>query len=535
MKEDTKMNIKDIGIVKMVRGLSRPPQTREYKEARIAFERLSAPVAAILLPTIVVAVLFVVTAVDAGSGRKDLELEIVTADSSEILEDPVPPPPLDDPVDAPVEMPDLVDTPPPPLPNTDVTVTAAAAEPVPQKVTPLAALKIPSPVMAPRVSSFDTRSAAARLRLTSGKGMDAAVYGNATTEQAVLRALRWLKREQRADGSWAGPSPAAMAGFAVLTYLAHGETPASKEFGGTVARALDYLVTGMHVEKGIPRMRGSDGNEYAFLIAVYALCEAYGMTRNPNAKTAAEMGLRRIIAAQSPTGGWDYKLNRASIRDDLSFGGWALQAVKAGRMAGIQVEGLDTCVKKSVKYLKTRAFRRGGFGYCAGHAPNGLTATGCLALQLLGGGKDPEVRSALDFMRAWAPMWEKHPGGANAQYYSYYAAQCKYQAGMRKGATPADFTTWKKWNDEMRRLYPAAQIVCKETIPDAQGRPRAIGYWQNKDTYNAPVMGTCLCALQLMVYYRYLPTTSLHAAEVVPDIATLVRDRKDEIVPVVDI
>ena len=31
-------------------------------------------------------------------------------------------------------------------------------------------------------------------------------------------------------------------------------------------------------------------------------------------------------------------------------------------------------------------------------------------------------------------------------------------------------------------------------------------------------MGTCLAALQLMVYYRYLPTTSLKATQVEPDI-----------------
>ena len=106
---------------------------------------------------------------------------------------------------------------------------------------------------------------------------------------------------------------------------------------------------------------------------------------------------------------------------------------------------------------------------------------------------------------------------------------------MRKGATPADLTTWKKWNEAMRRLYPAAQIVCPEKIGDAEGRPQEIGYWQNKDAYNAPVMSTCLCALQLMVYYRYLPTTSLHATEPVPDVLSLAKDKKDEIIPVIDI
>ena len=530
------MNIRELGIVKMVRGLSQSPRTREYKEARIAFARLSAPLIAILLPTMIVVTLFVVTAVGAGSQKRGPEVYIVSAiDEGCDLVDFDPPPTVEEPVEATVEVADLMDVAAPQISNSE-TAPAPTLEPTaPKEIHNLAALKIPSPVVTRSVPAFSPRNASARMKYLEGNGKGGQVYGNASTERAVMRALRWLKKTQRPDGSWAGPSPAAMAGFAVLTYLAHGETPASKEFGDTVTRALDYLVAGMHEEKGVARMRGSDGNEYAFLISVYALCEAYGMTRNPNAKTAAEMGLRRIIAAQSPTGGWDYKLNRASVRDDLSFGGWALQAVKAGRMAGLQVEGLDACVKKSVKYLKTRAFRKGGFGYCAGNAPNGLTATGCLALQLLGGGKEKEVRSALDFIRAWMPAWENHPGGKNAQYYSYYAAQCKYQAGMRKGATPADLTTWKRWNEAMRNLYPAAQIVCPEKIDDAEGRPREMGYWQNKDAYNAPVMSTCLCALQLMVYYRYLPTTSLHATEPAPDVLSLAKDKKDEIIPVIDI
>ena len=48
-------------------------------------------------------------------------------------------------------------------------------------------------------------------------------------------------------------------------------------------------------------------------------------------------------------------------------------------------------------------------------------------------------------------------------------------------------------------------------------------------------MSTCLCALQLMVYYRYLPTSSLRATEIAPDVQSLVKDRSDEIVPMIDI
>ena len=531
------MDIKELGIVKMVRGLAKKPDTREYKEARIALERLSAPLLALLLPSLAVAVLMVVTAFGGRRGPTEWLVDIAAADPDDAVLEPLETPPeLADPVEpAVVDIPvAVVDGPAPTadeLAPPEIRPTAAEAP----KLREMSAIDVQSPVSFKgwRTLDYASRSAAARARaLGDGAGGS---LGSEATEQAVLKALRWLRKTQRPDGAWAGTSPAAMAGFAVLTFLAHGETPASREFGPTVRKALDHLVDGMHEEKGVARMRGSDGNEYAFPIATYALCEAYGMTRNPNVKAAAEKGLERIVANQSPTGGWDYGLNRASVRDDLSFGGWALQAVKAGRMAGIEVPGLDTCIAKSIRYLQKRAFRKGGFGYCAGNNPGGLTGTGCLALQLLGAGKSKEVRAALDFMRGWRPVWEDHPGGKNAQYYSYYAAQCKYQAGMRPGATPADVTEWRKWNAAMKAAYPAALIVDKETVTDPAGRPCATAHWENRDAYHDPVMATCLCALQLMVYYRYLPTTTLHAADPEPDVAALAKDVRGEVGVAVDL
>ena len=517
-------------LVRMVKGLAQPTNTRAYKEARIALERLCAPIVAVLIPALAAVVLAVVTAMHPRTTTA-MDVQVV----ADVVDDPPfvdPPPPIDEPTPRDDDV--TIDV---PMPDASMDTEVLPLHPPPERAAvPVkdlvnTVLPVISPVHIKKPSGYSVRTQAGRSQYL-GSGAE---LGNGLTESSVLKALRWLKHVQRPDGSWAGPSPTAMAGLAVLTYLAHGETPMSREFGGTVRRALDYLIASQREEKGVTRFRGSDGNEYAFLIATYALCEAYGMTHNPNAGEAARKGLARIVAGQSPTGGWDYKLNRASTRDDLSFGGWALQAMKAGKMADLHVDGLDESVKKAVRYLKTRAFRKGGFGYCAGNAPSGLTATGCLALQLLGLAREKEVRSALDFMRAWGPVWENHPGGRNAQYYSYYATQCKYQAGMRKNAAPADLTSWKKWNAEMKAAYPSAMTELPERIPDSEGRPCAMGYWQNHDAYNAPVMGTCLCALQLMVYYRYLPTSSLRATEIVPDVQALVKDHSDEIVPGIDI
>jgi hypothetical protein len=509
----------------MFTGLSKPRSSPEYKLARIELQRMMAPLAAILLPTLGVGILIVVTAV-TGQNKQTIQVDIASAQDEETelqdeqepeeIEEQTPPEePLDITVDTPnVNVNDVV-TPQATPQNEPVTVKPAAQDTV---------ALIKSPVQ--MKSMVGSRTPGSIGRMTAG----GASYGDPNTEAAVLKALRWLKKTQQPNGSWR-PSPISNTGLAILAFLAHGETPSSKEFGPTVEKALQFLIESITMNKeGQPTFKGTDGNEYATLIATYALCEAYGMTRNPNTKIVAMQTLQRIVDNQSPTGGWDYRINKKSTRDDMSFAGWALQALKAGKMAGMHPKGLDECIKKAVKCLKTRNFKNGGFNYTAGGGPTGLTATGCLAMQLLGYMNEPEVKAALDTMRAWLPSFTPAKGkkltealpGHNPQYYCYYAAQCKYQAGMCQGATPANVKAWQDWNIAMKGLYPRTIINLPETIPGPDGKPRKIGYWKMDKAEQTcqsggDTMATCLCALQLMVYYRYLPTTQTKAAKAITD------------------
>lgn len=559
-------------LIKMFVGLGRPRNSPEYKEAIVELQRQTAPLLAILLPILVVATLFVVTAV-SGSGKRELKVEIVQADQQDDALDEIetpqetePPPEMDN-IEITVDAPSMN-----PTEMASEAAPAPTAEPQSVKVASVdAMLSIKSPVTMKSVMGT-SRGAGVRGTYTRG----GASYGDAATEAAVMKALRWLKATQAPDGSWGtkpefglkkGMDKAAGAGFAILTYLAHGETPASKEFGPTVQKALDYLINSVYVVKdksGKPvkdpngntpyiRMSGAGGSEYGFLIGTYALCEAYGMTKNPNAREAAEKTLGRIISGQTATGGWNYNMARVTKDgpDDISFGGWAMQAIKAGKMAGIHLPGMEECIKKAVNCLKKRNYsEKAGFVYRAttNHkgGTGGLAGVGCLAMQLLGYAKEKEVANALNVMRDWQPSLDKvysyAPGKPeNAQYYCYYAAQCKYQAGMCKDATPANFTLWKKWNAEMKALYTKAVITVTDksgqpvTVKDPAGKDRPIGRWENKDHYNYDVMGTCLAALQLMVYYRYLPTTQLKATEVEADVETLSKDKGGEISVTIDI
>ena len=524
-------------MAEMFSGLSKPKSSAEYKLARTELQRLAAPILAIVLPVMAVVVLIVITAV-TGQSKETITVDIASAVEEEApleeeqeqeIEEVTPPEEtVEIQVDTPVVGPVTDSVAPAPPTNEPVSVKPATQDSV-------ALIKSPVTMR----SMTGSRSPGSIGAMTRG----GAGYGDATTEACVLKALRWLKKTQTESGAWTGDI--ANTALAVLAYLAHGETPASKEFGATVERAIQYLIDAQTIDgNGVCKFRGAGGTEYGYLICTYALCEAYGMTKNPNAKQAALIALDRIVKNQSPTGGWDYNMKKTSTRDDMSFEGWALQAVKAGKMAGLHPDGLDECIKKAIKCLKTRNFKNGGFNYCAGGGPTGLTATGCLCMQLLGYGDQQEVNAALDMMRGWLPVFEAKGGltaggptpGANPQYYCYYAAQCKYQAGMCQGATPANVKSWQDWNLAMKQVYPKT-MKDAGTIDGIDGKPKACGFWDQG--YNNPTMGTCLCALQLMVYYRYLPTTQTKAGKVeredAPEKKDVKKAKKAEVEVEVDI
>jgi hypothetical protein len=342
--------------------------------------------------------------------------------------------------------------------------------------------------------------------------------GNAQTEAAVMRALRWLKAIQNADGSWSGNKPA-MTGLVILTFLAHGEKPGeSKEFGETLQKAMEFLIrcqdkTGYYQPKS---------NGYAHAIATYAMCEAYGMTMNPNVRDSADRALDLIIKGQNPTGGWDYARtlpdgpNKGkdswtvhTTRDDTSVAGWCAQALKAAIMANFyhDPDALERASKLCVKGFKKNGSPEGGFGYTgpAKGVNAGLTGVGTLCMQFHHAANDPYVKAALDnVISKWKPHFtgstpkrilnEKPKdlppgaiGGGCPNYYAYYGTQALFQVGGKR---------WEDWNKVMWPSYVEAQFVipagktgsackcgqprCQNTVKtpylDADGKEQEIGH-----------------------------------------------------------
>lgn len=315
--------------------------------------------------------------------------------------------------------------------------------------------------------------------------------GTEETEAAVLRALRWLQRTQRAQGAWSKGQPEAMAGLALLAFLAHGETPASEEFGDTVRRAMEYLTESWNKldENNPPR---DQYWPYRNGIVTYALAEAYGLTRIPFLKAAAEKGLAFIVKGQQSSGGWDYSYNREG-RWDLSASSWQVQALKAAQLAELHTERMTECMHAVAEFLKNDAYREDSFAYSSASAGSwAMQGAGALCLQLLGQGRSRAARSAVreldrEYKLVWDPETKYNPE-TNPSYAWYYITQALFHGG--KGP-------WKRWNQEF------AKTLVRNQKPD--GHWRCPGKDSRRYEYD-PYYTTCMCCLSLEVYYRYLPT-----------------------------
>ncbi len=323
--------------------------------------------------------------------------------------------------------------------------------------------------------------------------------GSAQTEAAVRRALQWLKENQEEDGSWQGRGGAnsrtGMTGLAVLTFLAHGETPGSAEYGATVSSALRFLVERAQRADGSFQFEDRGGNRggvYAQAIATYALSEAYGMTQNVLLLEPVKKALQRIISGQREDGGFDYGYERGGGPRGrcTSVAGWQIQAMKAADLAGIDLPGLQSAMSLAARGMKLNQREDGKFIYASGtpnHAisnRNIMTAIGTLSLQILGESGSRNVRAAMGHLSGLSP--ESYHDEMEPVYAWYYATQAYFHQG---GAV------WSRWN----RLF----------APMAVNGQNADGSWEwelGRSGGYGPVYHTTLTALSLMVYYRYLPT-----------------------------
>ena len=333
--------------------------------------------------------------------------------------------------------------------------------------------------------------------------------GTPQCEEAVVKSLRWLKKQQNGNGSWGdGQFKASMTGITLLAYLAHCETPLSEEFGENVLKGISFLVDLGMKNPVISEQPGLKEVCYDHAVATYALCEAYTFCKQmdipsiSNLERVVVKAVDRILDAQCPNGGWAYSYNnRINPNIALSVTGWNVQALKAAEHGGIKpTKGeIRTALRKAAMYCRKNVMPDGKFSYKEnGENPrSSLVGVGVLSLQMTGNGSDSAARKGLDWIKNNVKTleWGKGSGTENVKSNLYMHYYC-VQAAMNRGGD-----VWASYNKAFRDAVLGGQK------PDGSFSNNDTGYAECLSGKSKNIYRQCLATLMLETYYRFLPGT----------------------------
>ncbi len=324
--------------------------------------------------------------------------------------------------------------------------------------------------------------------------------GNQASEDAVARALKWLKIHQTTAGNWnfqhhKGPCQGrcdnqgrignALNGataMGLLPFLGAGHTQLDGDYKRVVKRALVYLTKNMRVN----RNGGSfvdGGTFYSQGLASIALCEAYAMTHDKALLIPAQRSIRFIVYAQDPVGGgWRYGVGQ---QGDTSVVGWQLMALKSGHMGYIQVP--PNVIAGVHHFLDSvQAGNGAAYGYTAPDDRPSTTAIGLLMRMYLGWERDhPALKRGVLRISKYGPS-------DSDMYYNYYATQVMHHYGGE---------LWDLWNQEMRDFLVNSQVRNPRSHEDGSWH---FDHGHFTDT-GGRLYNTSLATMILEVYYRHLP------------------------------
>jgi hypothetical protein len=319
--------------------------------------------------------------------------------------------------------------------------------------------------------------------------------GDEDTLTAVRSGLGWIVKQQHSDGRWRldkfadnkskghgkAKSDTAATALALLPLLGDGNTHNNGDYRAEVRKGLRWLIDHQKEDGDLYTGGTNNAHMYSHGMAAIALCEVYGMSRDPELREPAQRAIDFIVAAQHKEGGWRYSPGQAG---DTSVLGWQVMALKSAQMAELDVppETLD----KAQKWLQRVQHSRGEFKYQrSSHGSPAMTAEGLLCHQYLGASRsDARLQAGADFLLKHVPKDRR-----DTSYCWYYGTQVMYHMQGQY---------WQEWNAAM-----------KETLLSTQHQSgNHTGSWDPQDKYEdsgGRLYSTALRVLMLEVYYRHLP------------------------------
>jgi hypothetical protein len=336
------------------------------------------------------------------------------------------------------------------------------------------------------------------------------------TEEAIERGLAYLKNVQNKDGSWSLQghgsdvllrSDTAATGLCLLAFQGAGYTHRQHQYAETVNRGLKFLLDHQRSNGDLYRSEDELSNRnvalYSHGIASLALCEAYGMTQDPELKDAAQNCLNYIIATQHrQRGGWRYT---PQVSSDTSVSGWMMMALKSGQLSGLDVpaetyRGIEHWLGLAQSSDRPDRYRYNPFAPDTPTQRHGrvatptMTAVGMLMRMYGGWRRDtPEMQSAADYLLQYPPQMGTAQLPQRDAYYWYYATQVMFHMGGRH---------WNQWNQYLNPLLLESQINRGPNSGSWDPIEPVADRWS---PHAGRIYVTTMNLLNLEVYYRHLP------------------------------
>ena len=298
------------------------------------------------------------------------------------------------------------------------------------------------------------------------------------SDQALLRGLEWLRRNQGSEGNWES-NDLGLVAMGALAFMAAGYSPARGKYGPALSAALNYIASNAK-PSGLLNISHSQRDMYNHGLATFVLGQAHGMTltRDKRLGQVLERALKLIAATQCEDGGWDYRAQRQSNGHDLSLAVMQAKALRSAVDSGLEVspEVIHLAINSVREHYSPQSGRRslpeselrnlpGQFTYSKGGGGGSIAmaAAGVVCLQEFGQYDDWRIEKNMAVISAAVEdvgrfrQREIRNGSMPFDAYTlYYVGQALYQVGG------------EYWN----KSYPVLRdyLVNSQIVSDGAGR-----------------------------------------------------------------
>lgn len=351
-----------------------------------------------------------------------------------------------------------------------------------------------------------------RMNALSGSGGP-----SAQTKRSIELGLAFLAKHQQRNGSWSLQgygeetqmvSDSAATALALLAFQGAGYHHREHKYKEQVRAGLDFLIKNQAANGDLFIAEDDESNAsvwfYSHAMATLALCEAYGMTQDPELREPAQKAIDFLIATQNKDrGAWRYQPN---VGSDSSVTGAVLVALKSGELANLNVppevyerisEWFDLAQASADQpYLyrynpyapDTESQRHGR------KVSKAMTSVSLLARLYMGWKTgDQRMIAGAEYLKQNLPAIGTSGQPLRDTYYWYYASQVMYHMG-------GEYRT--AWNERLLPILHESQV--KEGAAAGSWNPRTPvpDRW---GPHGGRLYVTTLNLLSLEVDYRSLP------------------------------